>query len=56
MNNIVDIIGVRGYGCYVWLAYSAVAGVFIFNILSPLWRRKKLAQQLPINGGNSHES
>ncbi|WP_411743089.1 heme exporter protein CcmD [Reinekea sp.] len=33
-----------GHGFYVWLAYAIGAGIFLFNVLSPILYRKKLVK------------
>lgn len=35
-----------GYGVYVWSAYAVAAVVLIYNVLAPLWARKKVLRRL----------
>ncbi|CAK0750578.1 heme exporter protein D [Gammaproteobacteria bacterium] len=35
-----------GYAFYVWLSYGLAIVILIFNLLSPLWRRREILQTL----------
>jgi heme exporter protein D len=39
-----EFINMGGHGFYVWLAYAIGAGIFLFNVLSPILYRKKLVK------------
>lgn len=45
-DSFSDFLAMGGHGFYVWLAYGIAAVIFIFNVVSPLMRKKQfIAQQ-----------
>jgi heme exporter protein D len=40
-DSFADFIAMGGHGLYVWLAYSIALAVVIFNVLTPILRKKQ---------------
>ncbi|MEH6823967.1 MAG: heme exporter protein CcmD [Motiliproteus sp.] len=40
-NSFADFIAMGGHGLYVWLAYSIALVVIVFNVLSPILRKRQ---------------
>jgi len=44
--SMADFLSMGGHGFYVWLAYGAGLLVFLFLLLEPVVRRRRLREQL----------
>lgn len=67
MENLQQFMAMGGRGIYVWSAYAVFAGVIVFNVLAPRWRRRQalrrvarqqrrqeaLAEQAPTHSGRA---
>ena len=40
-DSFTDFIEMGGHGRYVWMAYSIAMAVVLFNLISPLLRKKQ---------------
>lgn len=40
-DSLADFIAMGGHGLYVWLAYSIALVIVVFNIVSPILRKKQ---------------
>jgi len=45
MNEFINWLYMDGHGPYVWSAYGISAVVVLFNVVSPLLKRKELVNQ-----------
>jgi len=41
-DNFSDFLAMGGHGLYVWVAYGLTAVIFIFNVITPIFKRKRL--------------
>ncbi|MEH6649228.1 MAG: heme exporter protein CcmD [Motiliproteus sp.] len=40
-DSLADFIAMGGHGLYVWLAYSIALVIVVFNIASPILRKRQ---------------
>ena len=40
-DGVADFLAMGGHGIYVWSAYLIAAGVVLFTVFWPLWRRRR---------------
>lgn len=40
-DSLADFLAMGGHGLYVWLAYSIALVIVVFNIASPILRKKQ---------------
>lgn len=45
-NSFAEFLAMGTHGFYVWLAYGAGLLVFLFLLLEPGWRRRRLRSRL----------
>lgn len=41
-DSFSEFIAMGGHGLYVWIAYGLTAVIFIFNLITPIFKRKRL--------------
>ena len=41
-DSFAEFIEMGGHGLYVWVAYGLAAVVFFFNLMAPIFKRKRL--------------
>lgn len=44
--NLDDFLHMGGYAFYVWTSYGISLLVLLFNIIGPLWQRRKLLAEI----------
>ena len=45
-NSFAEFLAMGSHGFYVWLAYGVGLLVFLFLLLEPSWRRRRLRTRL----------
>jgi len=41
-DNFSEFLAMGGHGLYVWIAYGLTAVIFIFNLITPIFKRKRI--------------
>jgi len=41
-DNFSEFLAMGGHGLYVWIAYGLTAVIFIFNLIIPIFKRKRI--------------
>ncbi len=41
-DSFSEFLAMGGHGLYVWIAYGLTAVIFIFNLITPIFKRKRL--------------
>jgi len=41
-DSFSEFLAMGGHGLYVWVAYGLTAVIFIFNLITPIFKRKRL--------------
>lgn len=41
-DSFSEFLAMGGHGLYVWIAYGLTAVIFIYNLIAPVFKRKRL--------------
>jgi heme exporter protein D len=41
-DSFSEFLAMGGHGLYVWIAYGLTAVIFIFNLITPIFKRKRI--------------
>jgi heme exporter protein D len=52
--NLAEFFYMGGYAFYVWTSYGITFLILLFNIVSPIWQRKKLLRSLALKQQRSN--
>ena len=44
-DSFADFIAMGGHGLYVWLAYAIALSIIVYNVMSPLLRKKRFVAE-----------
>ncbi|WP_421866662.1 heme exporter protein CcmD [Motiliproteus sp.] len=44
-DSFSDFLAMGGHGFYVWLAYGIAVAIIVYNVVSPLLRKKQFIEQ-----------